>query len=82
MSINGVNDTWVEDVARGIRLVRGHRDQRTFSRVTDTGQQTISYYERGRIPKNWRFLAKLAEEGVDLNDLLTGRLARRGGNGR
>jgi len=70
--------SWEEAVATGIRLVRGHRDQRSFAAAIDSRQQTISKYERGNIPSNWRFLARLAEEGVDLNRLLTGRLSNGG----
>lgn len=75
-------------VGRRLQRIRGTRDQRTFAEAVESVQQTISKYERGEIPRSWMFLARLhAEEGVDLNRLLTGQQPadreRRGdGNGR
>lgn len=54
-----------------LREVRGNRDQRTFADAADSVQQTVSKYERGEIPRSWRFLSLLAEnEGINLNELL------------
>ncbi|CAN5179344.1 hypothetical protein BH18GEM1_BH18GEM1_22140 [soil metagenome] len=62
-------------VGERLQQIRGPRDQRTFAEAVDSVQQTISKYERGEIPRSWLFLARLrAEEGVDLNHLLSGRL--------
>ncbi len=73
------------EVGRRLQQVRGNRDQRSFAETVDSVQQTISKYERGEIPRSWLFLARLhAEEGVDLNRLLTPGIkpGEDGGNGR
>lgn len=72
-------------VGQRLQAIRGQRDQRTFADAVDSVQQTISKYERGEIPRSWLFLARLrAEEGVDLNRLLSGiaEAHPNGGNGR
>ncbi len=67
------------EVGQRLQEIRGRRDQRTFAEAVDSVQQTISKYERGEIPRSWLFLARLAEaEGIDLNRLLTGRVAGSG----
>lgn len=59
-------------VANRLADQRGRRSQGVFARNTTASQQTISKYERGRLPTSWLFLAKLREqEGVDLNELLS-----------
>jgi transcriptional regulator with XRE-family HTH domain len=73
------------EVGKRLQQIRGNRDQRSFAENVDSVQQTISKYERGEIPRSWMFLARLhQEEGVDLNDLLSGAFAQldEGGNGR
>ena len=73
------------EVGKRLQQIRGNRDQRSFAENVDSVQQTISKYERGEIPRSWMFLARLhLEEGVDLNDLLSGALVQMddGGNGR
>jgi transcriptional regulator with XRE-family HTH domain len=73
------------EVGKRLQQIRGNRDQRSFAENVDSVQQTISKYERGEIPRSWMFLARLhQEEGVDLNDLLSGALVQvdDGGNGR
>jgi len=73
------------EVGKRLQQIRGNRDQRSFAENVDSVQQTISKYERGEIPRSWMFLARLhQEEGVDLNDLLSGAFAGldEGGNGR
>ena len=73
------------EVGKRLQQIRGNRDQRSFAENVDSVQQTISKYERGEIPRSWMFLARLhQEEGVDLNDLLSGAFVQMddGGNGR
>ena len=72
------------EVGKRLQQIRGNRDQRSFAENVDSVQQTISKYERGEIPRSWMFLARLhQEEGVDLNDLLSGALVPMDdGNGR
>lgn len=73
------------EVGKRLQQIRGNRDQRSFAETVDSVQQTISKYERGEIPRSWMFLARLhEEEGVDLNELLSGSFARvdDGSNGR
>lgn len=65
------NRTFEESVAAELRAIRGRRSQDHVAPQWGVVQGTISSYERGVIPKSWRFLAMLAErEGISLNELL------------
>lgn len=71
------NETRTEVNLDGVgERLRAWRDGRTqFELATQLGTfpQSISQYENGGTPRNWAFLAALAEAGCDINWLLTGR---------
>jgi tetratricopeptide (TPR) repeat protein len=78
MKSRRARETWFDPrgVGQRIQEARGDRSQRELGEALGYLQPHISRYERGSIPGSFKFLAGLsALLGVDLNWLLTGRVA-------